>query len=324
MSATTITLSIFLLFCTLTFLLFGCSPQSSSDLNSQDPTIEDIISDSSDDEFVPYGTGVGISDMHIYDDYVKLDYSFEPFPKGEEWAILTFQNGTPVPFALDGNDDYSICHRKIFDNDVDSSIYIQAQSFQKGESLNFAMGFIAEPDYIPPIQEYTRYNFHQFTGDYTKSFVAEQNFNGNINHNILTDIEWELYPDLLPSKTAFMINESDDISVLENLMHGEPANDTLQINATGKDSFLTYYLMEADPENAFPGTITFYLDHIPLKINKIYDSAYVTPPETGFQMTSFEVMLPDNLEKGQHTFYTWLLGNEETGSQRTEKRILIY
>ena len=315
---------VFLLFCTLTFLLFGCSPQSSSDLNSQDPTIEDIISDSSDDEFVPYGTGVGISDMHIYDDYVKLDYSFEPFPKGEEWAILTFQNGTPVPFALDGNDDYSICHRKIFDNDVDSSIYIQAQSFQKGESLNFSMGFIAEPDYIPPIQEYTRYNFHQFTGDYTKSFVAEQNFNGNINHNILTDIEWELYPDLLPSKTAFMINESDDISVLEKLMHGEPANDTLQINATGKDSFLTYYLMEADPENAFPGTITFYLDHIPLKINKIYDSAYVTPPETGFQMTSFEVMLPDNLEKGQHTFYTWLLGTDPMDSKRTEKRILIY
>ena len=315
---------VFLLFCTLTFLLFGCAPQPSSTPDSQEPTIEDIISDSPDAEDVSYGMGIGVSNMYVYDDYVKLDYSFEPFPKGKEWAILAFQNGTPVPFSFEENGDYSTSHRKIFDNDVESSIYIQAQSFQKGESLNFAMGFIAEPDYIPPIQEYTRYNLHQFTGSYAKNFVAEQDFNGTITRNILTDIEWELYPDLPPSKPAGLINESDDISVLENLMHGEPANDTLQINAKGKDSFLTYYLMEADPENAFPGTITFYLDHIPLKINKIYDSAYVTPPETGFQMTSFEVMLPDNLEKGQHTFYTWLLGNEETGSQRTEKRILIY
>ena len=125
---------VFLLFCTLTFLLFGCTPQPSSDSNSQAPIIEDIISDSPDAEDVSYGMGIGVSNMYVYDDYVKLDYSFEPFPKGKEWAILAFQNGTPVPFALDENDDYSICHRKIFDNDVESSIYIQAQSFQIGRA----------------------------------------------------------------------------------------------------------------------------------------------------------------------------------------------
>ena len=66
--------TIFLLFCTLTFLLFGCAPQPSSTPDSQEPTIEDIISDSPDAENVSYGMGIGVSNMYVYDDYVKQDY----------------------------------------------------------------------------------------------------------------------------------------------------------------------------------------------------------------------------------------------------------
>ena len=90
--------------------------------------------------------------------------------------------------------------------------------------------------------------------------------------------------------------------------------------------FRSYYLLEQNPEVSFPaGAVSFYLDHLPLKINGQYDAVYITPPEKGFLLAGFNLSLPEDLESGPHTFYSRLVSdNPDITYHYTDQRILLY
>lgn len=321
----------FLFFITLCILFTGCSvkqPATESkppETTTQPPESEDTDDFDLEDSYL-HGGSFGDS-IEISNEYVKLDYFIALSRKEIDCTVLAFQNGAAVPFSFEPDGDYSLSHRKTFPTrEQNGSIYIKAADFHQGDSVSFGMGFVCNSDFMPEIQESPHYGREQMINHYAKAYTASRDFSSDTVINILTDVDWESYPDILPSRLAASINEHDDLEALKDLMHGKLINNFKVMDASGKDSIRIYYLLEQNPEVSFPaGAVSFYLDHLPLKINGKYDAVYITPPEKGFLLAGFDLSLPEDLESGPHTFYSRLVSdNPDITYHYTDQRILLY
>lgn len=288
----------------------------------QEKTANETNEDETSGEEQPGGMATDFGDVIVKDDYVELEYMYEPFPKGRETVVLAFQDGVPVPFAFESDGEYKTVQRRTFEDKMESSIYIKAQSFKKGDKISFGMGYVMEPDYMPEIQETTSYSPHQFTAAASKTFTMTDDFSGETNKNVLKDVEWKSY-DVDESKgRGGYIMENDDMEVLNDIMAGKLINDLKVIQVSGEKTLRIYYMLKADQTSGFSGKVTFFLDHEPLKFNGDQDAFTITPPDHGYQVAVFDVTLPEGIKPGRHTFYSWAVG--EGVDMYTSKRVLNY
>ncbi len=309
-----------IIFASICCLFMGCTVKNNDKEENKEKSqrIEEVMPENGNS-----GMETDYGEIIIKDKYVELEYLYDPFPKGEETVVMAFQNGIPVPFAFQPDGEYKTVQRKTFEERTESSIYIKAESFKKGDRVSFGMGYVMEPDYMPKIQEYTSYIPHQFTATTSKEYTMKQDFVGETKKNVLKDVQWETYETDTSIGISSYVTENDDMEVLKEIMSGKPTNDVKVIQAKGKESIRIYYMIKASLEEGFQGRVTFFLDHQPLKINGEYDAFIISPPASGYMVAAFDVALPEGLEPGAHTFYSWAIG-EESRAEYTTKRVLMY
>lgn len=134
-----------------------------------------------------------VKGFQVEGDIIKIDYTFDS-TKGITFASFAFQNGIAIPFSHTKDGEYRLSNNLVLPEENNSlSIYIKANSFKKGDEVKFGVGFLNNPDYLPEIEEYTRYNpLKQSISITAKAFVAEEDFISNVAApKILKEVTWE-------------------------------------------------------------------------------------------------------------------------------------
>lgn len=287
-------------------LLVGCTVNNNEVNNVENEISEDELR-GDDGNYISFD----YPNIEISDSYVKLNYEFNVYPIGVEYSLLAFQDGLPVPFSLNKDNDFKYAHRLTFDKEKNSSsIYIKANSFKKGDVVSFGMGFINNPDYIPEINEFTFYEISkQMPSISTVKFTVDSDYESDRkNPKILTEIEWqELESDAIDNANIRVYNEDWDISELQKIVNEEPHHPSKQFYLKSGDHYNTY-LMRNGKTTGFD-YVTFFIDHTPIKIKGGYDAAYLDYNVDKYIVANFELIFPDNLEKGNHTFYAVITDN---------------
>ena len=243
-----------------------------------------------------------LHNLEISNNEISLHYVFDASPSNLTYSIHLLQNGVPIPFTFEKDGKYESTQFKKFSNEKnEGKVYLQPNSFKKGEKINFGMTFHNNPDYIPKIQEFTRYSFDkQFPSGLSYVLDTKKDYESS-SSVLLENINWK--------KTGIKENpnfgeyyyENDSAEVLIGLIEGKAVNDANVMHLKkGKD--LTINVLQKSREES-SGIISFYVDHQLMKIEGKYDSAKLQYSDEGYGITTLHLEVPDNLKKGNYTFY---------------------
>lgn len=265
------------------------------------------------------------NDINVFEDFVTLHVDLEMGPINTKYYFHAYQNGKPIKFSFDKDGDKKITQELTPTKERNSyTFYMKADSFKKGEKVNFGYGVILNPDYIPDIIEYTRYDITKTNvSAFYHDFNVDKSYNGNKDGiNVFNNLKW-IDLNVKDDKNLiapFLLDSDKD--VIEKVLHNEPVNDVKVLNAKKENSFKVYIAKEGLDTN---GVITFYIDHKPIMIGKGYEAARLDFSSDNYSMTDFDLEIPKDITSGYHTFYAIILkdGNGDSSNfYSTPQRVL--
>lgn len=312
-----------IILCCVSILITGCSVKNSEQIP---PEQVDLREENDNNESY---MEINYKDITVLKDSVALDYDFKISSASiqKEYSLIAFQDGIPIPFALEEDGDYALEQRVKFNQkDNSSRVYLKTKNFEKEESLELGLGFVSNPDYIPELMEFTRYDITtQSVTFLCGNFKSDISMISQISApNILKKQNWEDTGVTDENNMIESYKVHENKGVLENMIREKTANDVNVIYQKRGENLHVYFMMD---EKASKGTLTFYLDHEPLKINDEYDAVDLSYHGKGFGITEFQLTIPDDIEKGSHTFYAAIYNNEGkekkyNGFEITNQRVL--
>lgn len=169
---------------------------------------------------------IKLSDLEVENNVVSLQCSFAAYPTGLTYAIHVLQNGVPIPFSFEKDGEYATMQFKTFENENNrAKVYIHPYSFKKDEKINFGMAFHNNPDYIPEIQEFTRYPMEQqFSSGLAYLLTAKISYKGS-EPLLLENLKWEQTGEVENPYLGSLYYENDSADVLKGLAKGNAVND---------------------------------------------------------------------------------------------------
>lgn len=309
----------------LVFLLFGCSDKDKQEdpVGKQEDVQKEQALRGDDGNY----RELNLSELKVENKVVSLQYSFDAYPIGLTYAIHLLQNGEPIPFAFEKDGEYATTQIKTFKKETNKAqVYIHPHSFEKGDNINFGMTFHNNPDYIPELQEFTRYSIEQqFPTGMSYVLTAKTSFDGT-ESLLLKDIKWEQTGAAENQNLGNLYYENDSAEVLKGLAQGKAVND-VNVMHVEKGKNLSISVMQKSVEGS-SGIISFYIDHQLVKIEGKYDSASLQFSEEGYGITTFQLAVPDDIKKGNHTFYASIvdipsLYDKYNSIELTQQRVLV-
>lgn len=288
-----------LVLCAVACFLCACSTKD-------DPAIDVDSVNQEQQEEVEHANYVSLNytGIKVKTDYVQLDYEFQTIPYGKEAVLHVIQDGIPIEFALRPEGEYALTHRHTFPQENNKgSVYVRAKSLKEGQKLNIGMGFINNPDYMPEVSEYTRYDGTIQTVTFaSKDLEADKTFSGFTEPKIKQDIQWEVFDKDTNKSIIPAYFENNIKGTLYDLTDNKGINEANVMHLKKGETFKTYLLyssIDADPNTR----VVFYVDHKPVKIEGKYDAAQLDFDQKGFGITELELNLSENIEKGKHIYY---------------------
>lgn len=250
-----------------------------------------------------------IQDMKIKNDNVVLHVKLEIEPINVNHKLYAFQDGAPVEFSLEEGQTPSFAQTIKPTNEKNQiALYMKTKNLKKGEKINLGYGIVINSDYLPEVSNYISFN-DTLIQAYGKDFIVDQdNQKQNINMKIMNSLKWistgqKDEKNLMP----FYLLDTDK-KVFDDMFQGKSYNDAKVLKAE-KGTILHISLSKNGL--APNGTISFYLNHRPLKIKGGYDAATLTYSNDDFGITDFDLEIPDDIEKGNYAFYAIVGQTEE-------------
>lgn len=282
----------------LTFIFLGCADKDiqKEPIENKQEYQEELVGDDGNYR------NIELSNLDINNKAISLDYVFDAEPKNLTYAIHLLQDGVPIPFTFEKDGEYASTQFKSFAEEKNAGkVYIQPFSIKKGEKINFGMTFHNNPDYMPEIQEFTRYSFEQqFPSGMSYVLTAKASYDGEASL-LLKDSKWKQTGVAENQNLGDSYYENDSADILKKLAEGKAVND-VNVMHLEKGKKLSISVMQKSTEGS-SGIISFYIDHQLVKIEGKYDSASLHFSEEGYGITTFQLTVPEHLKEGNHTFY---------------------
>lgn len=265
-----------------------------------------------------------IKDIKILKDSVALSADISMGPTNTKYYFHVYQNGIPIEFSFDKGGDKKITQEITLTKEKNSyTFYMDAESFKKGDTVNFGFGIVLNPDYFPEIMEFTRFDIMKSNvSTICHDFKVDKDFIGNqADRKIFDNLEWT---DLKVKDDKNIIKSyalDTNEKVLEQMVRNEPINDLMVMHAEKGKSFRIYFVKDGLDTNAI---ITFYIDHKPIMIKGDYVAGKLDYSNETFGLTSFELEIPQDLKEGNHTFYAVIFTNSDNRNhfENTDSRVL--
>ena len=288
----------------LIFLIFGCSVKE--DDHQNEPPID--IPENAENYLQST-----LKDIHIDTDYVELNVDMSAVV-GVEYTLFAYQDGLPVLFSLDSAENVALSQRITVEKEEENlKLYMKANSFEKGEQVNFGVGFVSNPNYIPEVIEFTRFDItKQAVSATSMDYQTDKAFHNETTYQSLNNLKWETIhsDDVVDTIAPYMMDSDQD--VLKKIVQKEQVNDLEVIHVKSND-LLQLFVMKKGKDTR-KGYISFYIDHQPVKINGGYAAAYLDDQKDTFGMTSLEIELPKDVKPGYHTLYAIVFENQSSAT----------
>lgn len=260
---------------------------------------------------------MGIKSVQLNEDSLQFQYNLSTLPKNREKLFHVRVNGILQPFTFEKNESYSYTQNKtVTEEDNVFTIYVKGSAIQKGEEITLTVSAYDNPDYIPKLIEavdgngivmadYGNGSYGYTSVDYT--FTSDKHVKGN-NHTFtefkVDKSTWtEIGPDY-EEKDFREYEEYPDLDILQSIAedYSTPVFADQPIHVKQGGEFTTNIMMFGyEPTD---GTITFYLDHLPIKVNGEFDAITADYKGGKHAYTPVTFQLPEDITPGKHTFYT--------------------
>ena len=287
----------------LVLIIGGCSVKKEN--------VEDDVGNKIKDETNDQGPFLTseIQNIEIKNDSVALHVNLEVGPTNVNHKLYAFQNGIPVEFSLEESQKPSFVQTIKPANEKNQiTLYMKTKDFKKGEKINLGFGIVINADYLPEVSNFIMFNDSMIQA-YGKDFIADQDYqNQNIDTKVMNNLKWTSTgkkdeKNLMPS---YLLDT--DKKVFDDMFSGKSYNSGKVIQTKkGKTLHISLTKNGLAPN----GTISFYLNHQPLKLVGGYDAAILTYPNDYYGIADFDLIIPDDIEKGNYAFYAIIAQTEE-------------
>ncbi|KXU50930.1 MAG: hypothetical protein UFX20_07150 [Longibaculum muris] len=311
-----------IVFALLLSLLVGC----------QKPVKEDKPEEKTEELFNTdgYSSTLGIQDIKVIDNLVELTILYERSPIGLDHMIMVTIDDQFVPFSFDKNGDFEYQKKMKIETEQfkDNKFYVQTTGMKKNQTYNFSVIFIDNYNYVAENvdnPDYSDYRKSQNIAHTVRRFECSQDVKALVSNKKGKKVKWETVKN---NSSSFQNNYYgyEDKNKLKQVFDGD-----LQVMKTpaiplkkGEDLKWSFAIKS---EYIKKGAIYFFVDNQFLTVDQDYGFGCLDYKGQEYGLSQFDIQLPNNIEKGKHTFYFLILDCSESKyaivSLMSELRLIV-